>query len=210
MVEKNTNIQDFNSGVRVGVFVDVQNMYYSTKSLYESKLNYSHLLPFIANGRTIVVANAYVLTKAEIKTSDFINVLYENGFDVQKKFMEFKSRKNPANGVEVQVNTANWEIGIVIDMIKWAPKLDCIALVSGNGNYVDAVRYLKNLCRIEIFSYENSTAGLLKRDASEFIPLDDAEVDGESLFIPMKKDVTSGVEELVEAANEDEDVGNKK
>ena len=210
MPEKNVNIQDFNSGVRVGVFVDIQNMYYSTKALYDSKLNYSRLLPFIANGRTIIVANAYILSKTEVKTSDFISVLLENGFDVQKKFMEFKSRKNPVNGIETQINTVNWEIGMVIDMIKWAPKLDCIVLVSGNGNYIDAVRYLKNMCRVEIFSYENSTAGLLKRDASEFIPLDDAEDDGESLFIPMKKDAISGIEEIVEVANEDEDVGNKK
>lgn len=208
MSEKNTNILDFNSGVRVGVFVDVQNMYYSTRAMYNSKLNYGRLLPFVANGRTIVVANAYVLSKPDIKTSDFFSVLFDNGFDVQKKLMEFKSRKNHTGG-EIQVNTVNWEIGITIDMIKWAQKLDVIALVTGDGSYVDAIRYLKNFCRIEIFSYESSTAGFLKRDCSEFIPIEDVEGE-ESLFIPIKDSKPNVAEEIVESINEDDDSGNKK
>jgi len=208
MGEKSLDIKDFNGGTRVGVFVDVQNMYYSAKSLYESKLNYNRLLPFIANGRSIIVANAYVLSKTEVNVSDFTNMLYENGFDVKKKFMEFKSRKNPTTGIETQVNTISWEIGIVIDMIKWAPKLDCIALVSGNGNYLDVVRHIQGMCRVEIFSFENSTAGLLKRDANDFIPLDNAEDEGENLLIPMNN---SKVAEDVEVTNDEEEtVGNKK
>jgi uncharacterized LabA/DUF88 family protein len=208
MSEKNANILDFNSGVRVGVFVDVQNMYYSTRAMHNSKLNYGRLLPFVANGRTIVVANAYVLSKPDIKTSDFFSVLYDNGFDVHKKLMEFKSRKN-FDGVEMQINTVNWEIGITVDMIKWAQKLDVIALVSGDGCYVDAVRHLKNFCRVEIYSYENSTAGFLKRDCDEFIPIEDAEGE-ESLFIPMKDNKPNAAEKIVESADEDDDSGNKR
>jgi uncharacterized LabA/DUF88 family protein len=209
---KNANIKDFNSAVRVGVFVDVQNMYYSAKNLFNSKLNYGKLLPFIANGRTIVTANAFILSKTDIKTTDFTDMLYDNGFDLFKKFMEFKTRKNQVTGVESQYNTVSWEIGIVLEMIKWADKLDCIALVSGNGNYIDAVRYMKNKCRVEVFSFEDSTASLLKRDASDFIALDtvEDEDEGESLLIPMKEN--NGIKETPdpEGATEDEDIGNKK
>lgn len=204
--------RDHESGIRVGVFVDVQNMYYSAKSLYNSKLNYGRLLPFISKGvRTIVVANAYILSKAEIKISDFNNMLYENGFDIKKKLMEFKTRTKPG-GEEFQVNTISWEIGVVVDMLKWAPKLDCIALVSGNGNYIDAVRYLQDLCRVEVYSFEDSTAGILKREANDFIALDDAEDDNQSLLIPIKKEETnSNAKTEDEETEEDkENVGNKK
>lgn len=209
MGEKSVDIKDFNGGVRVGVFVDVQNMYYSAKSLFESKLNYNRLLPFISNGRPIVVANAYILSKTEINNSDFIDMLYENGFDVKKKYMEFKTRKNSVTGAETQINTVNWEIGIVIDMIKWAPKLDCITLVSGNGNYLEVVRYLQSMCRVEVCSFEDSTAGLLKRDADDFISLDNADDEGESLLIPMKNN-GKPIEENVESSDEEESIGNKK
>ena len=204
---------------RVGVFVDIQNIYYSAKSLYNSKLNYSRILPFIANGRTIVVANAYILSKAEIKISDFNNMLYENGFDIQKKLMEFKTRKNHITGVESQHNTVNWEIGIVIDMLKWAPKLDTIALVSGNGNYIDAIRHLKHECRVEIYSFDNSTAGVLKREANDFFALDDTDEEGEeNLLIPIEDKEEKGTEKGGSVSTTDEEereeveenVGNKK
>src|SRR3989344_3876925 len=44
---------------RVGVFVDVQNLYYSARNLYKSKINFKELLKEAVAGRKLIRAIAY-------------------------------------------------------------------------------------------------------------------------------------------------------
>jgi len=153
---------------RVAIFVDVQNMWYCTKNSKgkNSKLNYGNLLKFIANGRDVAVAEAFLMLKEEVDANKFANMLYMNGFDVKKKWMEFRDK---SSGRE---NIVSWDVGMTIEMIKWMNKVDTICLVSGSGAFVDVVEYMKNFCRIEVVGYQKFTSNLLKKIATDFVEID--------------------------------------
>jgi len=50
---------------RVGIFVDVQNLFYSAKSIHHSKINFEKLLQMTLGGRKLIRAIAYVVQKEE-------------------------------------------------------------------------------------------------------------------------------------------------
>ena len=75
-------------GQRVGVFVDVQNMYYSAKNLFESKVNFKEILREAVGGRTLIRAIAYVI-KADIKEErNFFDALSKIGYEVKSKDLQ--------------------------------------------------------------------------------------------------------------------------
>ena len=46
---------------RVGIFVDVQNLYHSAKNLYRGRVNYRELLKHLVGERQLIRAMAYVV-----------------------------------------------------------------------------------------------------------------------------------------------------
>jgi len=130
---------------RVGVFVDVQNMYYSAKNLYNSKVNFGQILREAVNNRSLVRAMAYVI-KADIKEEkNFFEALIKIGYEVKSKDLQ-----TFIGGAK----KGDWDIGIAMDMIELAPKLDTLVLVSGDGDFVDLLQHLKRAmgCRIEVIA----------------------------------------------------------
>jgi len=112
---------------RVGIFVDVQNMYYSARNIYKSKVNFKTLLKEAVRGRQLIRAIAYVI-KADVKDeANFFEALKSLGYEVKAKDLQvfFGGAKK-----------GDWDIGIAMDMIELAPKLDAIVLVSGDGDFV--------------------------------------------------------------------------
>lgn len=148
---------------RVGIVVDVQNMFYSAKHQYNSKLNFARLLEFITRGRQLVRAIAYIVQTPEIDQTNFITMLKSNGYEVKSK--ELKLRPDgTAKG--------DWDMGMAIDTIAMADRLDVIALVSGDGDFVDLVNMLKSKgVRVEVYSFPYSTADELRYAATEFYQL---------------------------------------
>ena len=70
---------------RVGVFVDVQNMYYSAKQLYDAKVNFHEILNVGVGTRKLVRAFAYVI-KADVKEEvNFFEALEKMGYEVRMK-----------------------------------------------------------------------------------------------------------------------------
>jgi uncharacterized LabA/DUF88 family protein len=150
---------------RVGVFVDVQNMYYSARNLYNAKVNFGQILKEAVNNRSLVRAIAYVI-KADIKEEkNFFDALSKIGFEVRSKDLQ-----TFVGGAK----KGDWDIGMAMDMIELAPKLDTIVLVSGDGDFVDLLQHLKRAmgCRIEAMAFGKSCSGKLKEEADEFIDLD--------------------------------------
>ena len=85
---KNLNSMKIQTEQRVGVFVDVQNLYYSAKNLYNSKVNYAEILKAAVGSRTLVRAFAYVV-KADVDTeSTFFDALFNMGFEVRVKELQ--------------------------------------------------------------------------------------------------------------------------
>src|SRR3990167_5087344 len=154
-----------NKEQRVSVFVDVQNMYYSAKNLYNAKVNFAQVLRNAVMGIKLVRAIAYVI-KADIKEEkNFHDALEAIGFEVKSKDLQ-----TFAGGAK----KGDWDIGIAIDAIELGNKLDTVVLVSGDGDFVPLVEHLKRAmgCRVEVIAFGKSTNRKLIEASDSFFDLD--------------------------------------
>ena len=148
---------------RVGVFVDVQNMFYAARENYNGKLDYAKLLDVVVRDRVLVTANAYVVYNPEIDQSSFISFLEYQGYKVKSKNLTVRS-DGSAKG--------NWDVGMTIDIISMIDDLDVVALVSGDGDFCPLVEMLqKNGIAVEVYGFERNTSMELKGLADEFYPI---------------------------------------
>ncbi|MEM2924765.1 MAG: NYN domain-containing protein [Methanocellales archaeon] len=150
---------------RVGVFVDVQNLYYSARYLYNSKVDFKEILKEAVRGRSLIRAIAYVI-RADVKEEvGFFEALLKIGYEVKAKDLQvfYGGTKK-----------GNWDIGIAMDAIELAPKLDTVVLVSGDGDFIPLVEHLKRAmgCKVEVMAFGRSTSSRLIEEADEFIDLD--------------------------------------
>lgn len=151
---------------RVGVFVDVQNLYYSSKHLYKKKVNFTNILKEAVSGRQLIRAFAYVI-KADVKEeSNFFEALENIGYEVKSKDLQvfYGGHKK-----------GDWDVGIAMDMIRMAPKLDVVVLVSGDGDFKELLEYASAMgCRTEVLAFGKSSSSKLKEEADLFVDLDKA------------------------------------
>ena len=149
---------------KVAVFVDVQNMYYSAKNLYNSKVNFSTLLREAVKGRRLVRAFAYVI-KADMKLEkSFFDALEMIGYEVKAKDLQtfYGGQKK-----------GDWDVGISMDIVRLTPKVDTIILVSGDGDFKELLEYASaNGCRTEVIAFGRSSSSKLKEQADLFYDLD--------------------------------------
>ena len=150
---------------RIGIFVDVQNLYHSARELYGAKVNFANLLKDAIRNRKLVRALAYVIRAAIEEEKIFFEALKKFGYEVKAKDLQIF----PGGAKK-----GDWDIGIAMDAIELAPKLDTIVLCSGDGDFVPLVEHLRRAlgCRIEVIAFGRSTSTKLKECADEFIDLD--------------------------------------
>ncbi len=149
---------------RVGVFVDVQNLFYSARALHHKKMNFRKMLDHIVAGRQLARAVAYIVQKQDVDQSAFIDTLSRLGYEIRSKDLRIRM-DGTAKG--------DWDMGIAIDALAMAPKLDVVVLVSGDGDFVPLVEMLKAQgCKVEVYSFEKSTAIELVQSATEYTPID--------------------------------------
>ncbi len=149
---------------RVGIFVDVANMYHSAKNLYSSKVNFKEVLKTAVAGRKLIRAIAYVIRSESGEERSFLGALDMQGFEVKAKDLQVF-----AGGAK----KADWDVGIAMDAIKMADKLDSIIIVSGDGDYIPLVTYLKENkgCQIEVIAFGKTTSAKLIDAVDDFIDL---------------------------------------
>lgn len=149
---------------RVGIFVDTQNTYHSARNLYGARLNFGKLLETAVGGRQLIRAIAYVIRSKSQDEETFFEALSQQGFEVKQKDLQvfFGGMKK-----------ADWDVGIAIDAVKMADRLDTVILVSGDGDYIPLVNYLKENkgCRVEIMSFKETTSSKLIEVADDFLDL---------------------------------------
>ena len=150
---------------RVGVFVDVQNLYYSARNVYKSKVDFRAILKEAIKGRNLIRAIAYVI-RADVKDEEnFFDALKNLGYEVKEKDLQvfYGGAKK-----------GDWDIGIAMDLIELAPKLDTVILVSGDGDFVPLVRHLKHAlgCYVEVMAFGKSSSQKLVEDADNYVDLD--------------------------------------
>lgn len=150
---------------RVGVFVDVQNLYYSARAMYGAKVNFKEVLKAAVNGRTLIRALVYVIRTEEVKKEAFFEALENIGFEIKAK------------DLQVFIGGAkkgDWDVGISMDAIELAPRLDTVVLVSGDGDFAPLLDHLKRAvgCRVEVVAFGKSASKQLKEAADCFTDMD--------------------------------------
>ena len=150
---------------RVGVFVDVANMYHSAKNLYnDARVNFKEILKTAVGGRQLIRAIAYVVQSKSAEEVSFFEALDKQGFEVKMKDLQIF-----IGGAK----KADWDVGLAVDAIKLADKLDTVILVSGDGDYIPLVKYLQENkgCQVEVIAFGKTASGKLIEAADDFIDL---------------------------------------
>lgn len=150
---------------RVGIFIDTQNLYHSGKNLYKSKVNFGQIVKDALAGRSLIRAVAYVITTESGEEKGFFDALSKVGIETKTKNLQIFS-----SGAK----KADWDVGLAVDAIKLAPKLDTVILVTGDGDFVPLVEYLKvnEGCQVEVVSFGKSSSARLIEIVDDFLDLD--------------------------------------
>ncbi len=151
---------------RVGVFIDTQNLYHSAKHLYKSRVNFANVLAEAVGDRTLVRAIAYVISTESGDESAFFEALTKIGIETKTKGLQVFS-----DGAK----KADWDVGLAIDAVKLAPKLDTVILATGDGDFVPLIEYLdmNEGCQVEVISFGRSSSQKLKEAAHAFTDMCD-------------------------------------
>lgn len=150
----------------VSIFVDVQNIYYTTKQRYQRHFDYNAFWAKATFDREIVNAFAYAIGRGDEKQKQFQNILRGIGFEIKLK--PFIQRQDgSAKG--------DWDVGITLDVIEYAKKSDVIILLSGDGDFDLLVKKVKNDFGkiVEVYGVQDLTADTLIEVASKFIAIKD-------------------------------------
>ncbi|OHA84595.1 MAG: hypothetical protein A2408_03010 [Candidatus Yonathbacteria bacterium RIFOXYC1_FULL_52_10] len=148
---------------RVGVFIDTQNLYHSARNLYKARVNFGAVVRDAVADRKLVRAVAYVITTESGEESSFFEALTKIGIETKTKDLQifFGGAKK-----------ADWDVGLAIDAVRSAPKLDAIVIASGDGDFVPLVDHLKSLgVQVEVVAFGKSASLKLKEAADHFVDL---------------------------------------
>ena len=149
---------------RVGVFIDTQNLYHSARNLYEARGNFGAVLRDAVAGRKLVRAVAYVITTEAGDEKNFFEALEKLGIETKTKDLQVFS-----SGTK----KGDWDVGLTVDVMKMANRLDTVVLVSGDGDFIPLVKYLQHHTgtQVEVVSFGKSTSGKLREAADDFVDL---------------------------------------
>lgn len=152
---------------RVGIFVDVQNLYHSAKNIYHGRVNYKELIKQLVGDRQLIRATAYVV-KSDTATGEaaFFDALQKAGLELRVKDLQIY-----AGGFK----KADWDVGMAVDAIRMSAFLDVVILVTGDGDFVPLVDYLKwgTGRLVEVAAFERSASGRLEEVADKFTNLEE-------------------------------------
>jgi uncharacterized LabA/DUF88 family protein len=150
---------------RVAVFIDTQNLYHSARANYRSNVNYHELMNRAVNGRKLIRAFAYVIKSVESTEEKFFEAIEEIGIEIRVKDLQV---------FHTGAKKADWDVGIAVDMIRLTDKVDVVVLASGDGDFIEVVRYCKSHgVRVEVMAFEKTTNAKLMEECDNFIDLGD-------------------------------------
>jgi len=151
---------------RVGVFIDIQNLYHSAKHLYGARVNYRELIKELVVDRQLIRAIGYaVKSETVFGEAAFFDALTKTGIELRIKDLQIF----PGG-----LKKADWDVGMAVDAIRMASFLDTVILVTGDGDFLPLVEYLKwGLGReVEVAAFGRSASAKLKEAADFFADLE--------------------------------------
>jgi len=168
---------------RVGIFVDVQNLYHSAKNIYHGRVNYEELIKYLVGERQLIRAMAYVVKSEGIvdipatrhgqgavseasAEGAFFEALEKAGLELRMKYLQVW-----ADGAK----KADWDVGMAVDAIRMSAFLDVIILVTGDGDFLPLIDYLKwgNGRIVEVAAFRRSASSKLQEAADRFVSIED-------------------------------------
>jgi uncharacterized protein (TIGR00288 family) len=148
---------------RVGVFIDVQNMYYSARNLYNKKVNFGNIVKESVAGRKLIRAIAYVVRTETKEEAPFFEALYNLGIETREKDLQI---------FQSGLKKADWDVGLAVDAVRLAPSLDAIVIVSGDGDYLPLVEYLQSMGKqVEVAAFGETMSSKLSEQADDVLDL---------------------------------------
>jgi uncharacterized LabA/DUF88 family protein len=148
----------------VAIFVDVQNIYYTTRQQFSRHFDYNRFWAEVTKNRKVVKAIAFAIDRDDEKQRQFQNILRAIGFEVRlKPFIQ--RRDGSAKG--------DWDVGITLEVLEYAPQADVVVLATGDGDFDLLVHKIREKHRlmVEVYGVEELSAGSLMRAADRFIPI---------------------------------------
>ncbi|GIW65220.1 MAG: NYN domain-containing protein [Candidatus Parcubacteria bacterium] len=151
---------------RVSVFIDTQNIYHSSKNLYDSKVDFKRLVDILVGERSLIKVMAYVIrSEFTPKEIDFFEALINQGIHLRIKDLQIYPDGS---------KKADWDIGIAVDVVRFSHLVDVIILVTGDGDFLPLVEYLQNQGKqVEVAGFSQTTSARLKEIADFYHDLDE-------------------------------------
>ena len=154
------------SDQRVAVFIDTQNLYHSAKNLYNAKVNFGAVMDQAVGKRKLIRAIAYVITTEAGDETNFFEALTKLGIETKTKDLQI---------FYGGAKKGDWDVGLAVDAIRLAPKVDTIVLATGDGDFEPLVNFLKEHfgVQVEVVSFGRSTSSKLRAVCEDFIDMCD-------------------------------------
>ena len=151
---------------RVAIFIDTQNLYHSAKNLYNAKVNFAAIMETATGKRKLIRALAYVITTEAGDETNFFEALTKLGIETKTKDLQI---------FYGGAKKADWDVGLAVDAIRLAPKVDTIVLATGDGDFVPLVNFLKEHfgVQVEVISFGRSSSTKLREACEDFIDMCD-------------------------------------
>ncbi len=152
------------SDQRVAVFIDTQNLYHSARNLYNTKVNFEAVMNEAVGNRKLIRAIAYVITTEAGDETQFFEALTKIGIETKTKDLKI---------FYGGAKKADWDVGMAVDAIRLAPKVDTIILATGDGDFAPLVNFLKMHfgVQVEVISFGRSTSTELREACEDFIDM---------------------------------------
>ncbi len=150
---------------RVAILIDTQNLYHSAKNLYKSKVNFGAVVKAALGERKLIRAVSYVVNTESGEESAFFEALEKVGIEIKTKDLQI---------FYGGAKKADWDVGLAVDAIKFAHKVDAIVLATGDGDFIPLVEYIRNQgCQVEVITFGRSASSRLREVVDDFIDMDE-------------------------------------
>lgn len=150
---------------RVAILIDTQNLYHSAKNLYKAKVNFKAVVGAALGERKLIRALSYVVNTESGEENAFFDALEKAGIEIMTKDLQI---------FYGGAKKADWDVGMAVDAIKLARKVDAIVLATGDGDFIPLVEYVKSQgCQVEAVTFGRSASARLKEVVDDFIDLDE-------------------------------------
>ncbi len=150
---------------RVAIIIDTQNLYHTAKNLHKAKVNFANVVKVALGGRKLIRAISYVVNTESGEEQPFFEALEKVGIEIKTKDLQI---------FYGGAKKADWDVGMAVDAIKLAHKVDAIVLATGDGDFIPLVEYVKSQgCQVEGITFGRSASSRFKEVVDDFIDMDE-------------------------------------